>query len=275
MKGLCRPSRREEVSRLKELWKVCFEDEDAYIDHYFNQYYQPERALVLEAEGEADSMLLTFPFAMTMAEGTACPACYIYAFCTHPGEQGKGYGRRLLAYAEERARAAGCGAAVMVPGEESLFRFYQSLGYEASILCRKETLRQTGSGNYFPRPCSSEWYGQQREKWLMGLNHVSYPSEVLEYQHSLCRSSGGGFYELGDGIAAAEVDGDTVFIRELLAQAPEQAASALLMLLGGAKAEARFPVLPGQAGRRFGVVKWLEDGWRDKWQAGWLAFGFD
>lgn len=275
MTGRCRPSRWEEVPRLKSLWKECFGDEDTYIDHYFNVYYRPERALVLEVGGETVSMLLTFPFVITRAEGTGCPACYIYAFCTHPEERGRGYGRRLLAYAEEQVRRADCGAVVMVPGEESLFRFYESLGYEDSIFCREEALCQIGNGNYFPRPCSPEWYGQQREKWLTGLDHVSYPPEVLRYQHSLCRGSGGGFYELGDGVAAVEVDGDTLFIKELLTAEPGQAASALLMLLGGSKAEVRFPVLPGETGSRFGVVKWLKSGWQGQWQNGWMAFGFD
>jgi hypothetical protein len=42
-----RTSQLSEVPRLKELWKLAFGDADSYIDHFFRQYYRPERVLVL------------------------------------------------------------------------------------------------------------------------------------------------------------------------------------------------------------------------------------
>lgn len=277
MKGLCRPSRWEDVSRLKALWKACFGDEDTYIDHYFIAYYLPERALVLEAEGQVASMLLTFPFTLTMADRSLCPACYIYAFCTAPEAQGRGYGRQLLAYAEEQAALAGCGAAVMVPGEGSLFDFYEGLGYETAFFCREEEFSPNGTGLFFPRSCDLEVYTTLREKWLTGQCHVTYPLPVLDYQRSLCRNSGGGLYALGDGVAAAELDEDTLVIKELLASDPRQAAASLLALFGLKKATVRSPAQVGDSARRFGVVKWLAPGWRERWDrdTGYLAFGFD
>ncbi len=275
MNTVCRPSTAGEVPRLKALWKRCFGDEDGYIDHYFRTFYRPERALVLEAEGTVASMLLTFPFAVCTSDGACMPACYIYAFCTDPALQGRGYGRRLLSCGEDRAARAGCAAALMVPGEQSLFQFYESLGYESTVFCREQPFFPGQPGRCFPRPCTAEFYNRQREKWLKGLNHIRYPLPVLEYQKSLCRNAGGGFYDLGGGVAAAERDENQLLIRELLTDDPEAAASALLGLLGGETARVRLPVLPGETGQPFGVVKWLTPFRPASWANGWLAFGFD
>jgi GNAT superfamily N-acetyltransferase len=278
VKVLFRPSKREEIPRLKELWKVCFEDEEAYIDHCFECCYQPERVLVLEVMGRVVSMLMAFPYTMTAGDGSRCPAGYVYAFCTDPKERGKGYGRQLLACAERQLKAQGCQAVVMVPGEESLFQFYEALGYETACTMREETMLRNGNtGGILPCPCPSQIYGQQREKWLSGLCHVSYEVPELEYQRSLCRSSGGRMYLLGDGVATVEVDGDQLVIKELLTAQPEQAAAALMNLLGAERATVRFPVLPGESGVPFGVVKWFDDKMKNIWdkKTGWLAFGFD
>ncbi len=271
---MIRPSCLEDVPRLKALWNACFGDEAAYIDHYFKAYYHPDRALVLEEESEVVSMLLTFPFYLASDCGETIPVRYVYAFCTDPAQQGKGYGRSLLKAAEEAASHDGFSAVVMVPGEQSLFDFYATLGYAPLFTGQEKTFTPTGGGNYFPRPCTAQKYAQLRERWLFGVPHVSYDMETLEYQRSLCRNTGGGFYELGDSAAAVEVDGDTLYLKELLTADPAQAASALLTMLGASTAESRFPVLPGETGRPFGVVKWLTES-PFCLHNGWLAFGFD
>lgn len=275
---LCRASREQEVPRLKELWRLCFGDEEEYIDHYFTTYYRPERALVLEAEGEVWSMLLTFPFLLTQKEGTQCPACYIYAFCTHPQVQGRGYGRSLLAFAEKQAKKEGCSAAVMVPGEESLFRFYETLGYRSLGWLREAELFPTAEDELRPVPCTAEAYHARRESLLSGTPHVSYDGETLAYQERLCRSSGGGFFLLGQGAAAVEPEEDTLFVKELLYPQPEAGVSALLTHFHAKNAVVRVPVsAPGSQSwqeRPFAVVKPLGEA-LFSWQRGWLAFGFD
>lgn len=272
---LCRPSQETDISRLKELWKLCFGDEDSYIDHYFDTFYRPERALVLEAEGIVCSMLLTFSFTLTAAEGTRYPVCYIYAFCTDPEAQGKGYGRTLLAYAEETARQAGYTAALMVPGEKSLFDFYGSLGYEIGAVLHEEALSLSSAPDALLFPISPERYNQQRETWLTGIPHISYDAETLTYQHRLCLDSDGGFYQVSDGIAAVETDEGILYVKELLCHEPKAALSALMKHLNCQHAEIRLPVRSGESARSFGVVKWLAQRPTEPWDKGWLAFGFD
>lgn len=261
---------------MKLLWQRCFGDEESYIDHYFRQFFRPERGLVVEAEGKLCSMLLLFPFLLTAPSGEQHSASYIYAFCTLPEEQGKGYGRMLLAYAEKLALEQGCSATVMVPGEESLFRFYHSLGYETQGFLRERT-EYPGCAHFVPVPCPAEEYAALREAWLTGSPHVSYDGETLRYQESLCLRSGGGFYRLEDGIAAVERLEDGILVKELLCSHPKEAAAALMELLHAPWARLRLPPTPDhpQEERPFAVVKWLSPHLTPDWHHGWLAFAFD
>ena len=58
-----RTSVPEDIPAQRQLWKLAFGDEDAYIDNFYNIYYRPERVIVLEEGGcrditKADKALL-------------------------------------------------------------------------------------------------------------------------------------------------------------------------------------------------------------------------
>ncbi|MCC8076166.1 MAG: GNAT family N-acetyltransferase [Clostridiales bacterium] len=276
MTGLCRPSRREEVSQLARLWKICFGDTDDYIAHYFSTYYRPDRALVLEDGGKLRSMLLTFPNVLVTGEGKEVPACYIYAFCTAPEAQSQGYGRRLLAWAEEQAARQGIQLAVMVPGEASLFDFYETLGYRTVFFHREQIFTQTGPADCIPVPCDGAAYAARREALLEGTFHMAYPSEVLEYQRSLCRRTGGDLFLWEDGLAAVETDGATLYCKELLTAHPQEAVNALLSCFGMNRAVVRTPAESKDGAKGFAVAKSLVPGGDGQaTSTGYLAFAFD
>ncbi|MCD8146437.1 MAG: GNAT family N-acetyltransferase [Clostridiales bacterium] len=276
MTALCRVSHREEAPQLARLWKICFGDTDDYIGHYFSTYYRPSRALVLEDRGQLRSMLLTFPNVLVTGEGREVPACYIYAFCTAPEARSRGYGRRLLAWAEEQAARQGCRLAVMVPGEASLFAFYETLGYRTVFFHREQIFTQTGTEDCTPVPCDGAAYAARRETLLAGQPHMAYPPEVMDYQRSLCRRTRGDFFLLGDGLTAVETDGETLFCKELLTTHPQEAVNALLTHFGRERAVVRTPAGPEDKAKGFAVAKSLVPGGDGQAeQTGYLAFAFD
>ena len=267
-----------DAPRMQELWRRCFGDEQAYLDLCFDQGGAVSHGMLLEAEGVVQSMLLAFSQEMTLPEGDSVPMWYVYAFCTHPDGQSRGYGRTLLAWTEEEGRKAGAKAVVMVPGEPSLFRFYESLGYEtACFTWETEISRETKTP---PRQraerCDVETYQVLRERFLQGTSHVSCPLESLTWQKVLCDASGGGLYRIGDGVAAAECWGGSVILKELLAHQLPEAAQAVLTALNADHALVR-TVLPGTP-KPFGVVQWLDKETRRRWNQGqnrYLALAFD
>lgn len=268
----CRTARREDLPRLVELWHLCFGDEEGFIRRFFQWPAVLEGALVLEADGQVVSMLLTFP-----REVEGQPACYGYAFCTHPACQDRGYGRRLLAWAEDRAREQGRIALILVPGEESLYQFYRSLGYTETLLRRERRWkgpRPERSASPL-RPLSPEDYLKERSHWLQGVCSVGAGEEILAQQRRLSQATGGDLYQLPQGgVAAAELwDGKGV-VKELLCPDWTQGAAILAAGLGVEELTIALPPVPGKENAPFGVMKWL--GQRPaSWTVGYFAFAFD
>ena len=271
----CRTAAARDLPRLRTLWQLCFGDDAEDIDRLLSLLYAPGRGLVLEAEGQAESMLLSLPMTLVGQSGETRPVRYVYAFCTHPAAQGRGYGRALLAWAEQRAAAKGCAAVVMVPGEASLFDFYEGLGYQ------RDFPRRTLAGTAAALPGAAatavtpEEYGALRETLLTGTAHFRYPADILQAQQWLSRSSGGGLYTVTAGdslwLAAAEGgEGDTLLLRELLG--PAEAAPAAASALGEALGRGRWLLhTPGQ-GAPYGVVKWLGE---ERTEGCWLGLSLE
>ena len=200
-----RPTAPGDEGRLKTLWKVCFGDEDTYIGHFFAKGYVPGQGLVLETGGEIASMLLPFSQEIVGPDGTAVPVWYVYAFCTHPDCRSRGFGQRLLAWTEERGTLLGKRGVVMVPGEESLFSFYRTLGYQTCFSTWEQVIsRENQTALPQVAPCTLEEYRQLRARRLQGRWWVRYPGRSGTWQEALCWDSGGGLYRVGDGVAAVE-----------------------------------------------------------------------
>lgn len=255
----CRPATDCDLPRLKALWQRSFGDAAEEIGRLLACLYAPGRGLVLEAEGRVKSMLLSLPLTLVGRTGETRSARYVYAFCTDPAARSRGYGRTLLSWAEEQAAGVGCAAVVMVPGEESLFAFYEGLGYVRDF--PRRTMR--GAAAAVPgaalRRVTPEEYGEAREALLAGVPHCRCPLDFLRAQQALSLSSGGGLYAVtaagGRCLAAAEGgDDDSLVLRELLGDnGTREAAAALCAALGRRRWTLH---TPGQ-GAPYGVVKWL------------------
>ena len=156
-----------DLPALQQLWQEVFGDPPAFTDRFYNAF-GAECALVAIAgdfiagdeiandkipDGEIVAMLHTLPTALA-CEGQARWGAYLYALATSPAYRGRGIASRLLAYAESApfsapptlAGAGACGLSVpsrsaieftlLIPGEASLFSFYESKGYtrKAAVL---------------------------------------------------------------------------------------------------------------------------------------------
>ncbi len=271
---ICRTATPRDLPRLRTLWQLCFGDDAEDIDRLLSLLYAPGRGLVLEAEGQVKSMLLSLPMTLVGQSGETRPVRYVYAFCTHPSAQGRGYGRALLGWAEERAAAEGCAAVVMVPGEASLFVFYEGLGYQRDF--PRRTLAGTAAACPAAlSPVTPEKYGALRETLLTGTAHFRYPADILQAQQWLSRSSGGGLYTVtvGNALCLAAAEGgaeDTLLLRELLG--PAEAAPAAASALGEALGRGRWLLhTPGQ-GAPYGVVKRLGE---ERTEGCWLGLSLE
>lgn len=142
-------------------------------------------SFVAECDGQVAAMVHALP--QLLRAQTDCKAAYLYAIATKKEYRGRGLCRGLMAYAERMLDADCC---VLVPAEERLFSFYESLGYKTAFF-RSRTQGEAAA------ELSMAEYLRRREALLRHTPHMVY--EDLSYAQRLY---GLKFYETKEGITA-------------------------------------------------------------------------
>lgn len=288
-----RASRREEVPRLKELWKLAFGDENSYIDFFFERLYTPERMVLLAEDGVPMTMLALLPMTFSNRDGEPARMSYIYALATAPEARLKGYGRQLLNYADHYARQGGADCISTVPAEPSLHRFFGTVDFHECFSTRKvEFLRQklpkAGEGDAIS-PATPAEYNALRCGLLRGIPHLACADELVEYQKGLSRMEGADIYLISaagvQGCAAAEyLNEETVLVKELIiapeamAHAAAQIAKALPAVRYHFRTPAPWTGLPGSYIQPFAMMKWYDRAKQEAWGADtncYMGLAFD
>lgn len=196
-----RPSRWSEIPALRALWKAAFGDSDAYLDLFFSTAYAPDRSIVLP-EG---NVLLGAAYWLDCHLDDRKLA-YLYAVAIDPAHQNRGLGTALMQAIHARLAESGYQAALLVPGDEGLRRYYQRLGYE-TISHRNEYTARPGTPLPL-RPITAEEYALARQRYL------PEPAVIQEEENLALLARLAQFYE-GPGFAAAMAKDEPVCL-ELL-----------------------------------------------------------
>ena len=104
---------REQV---KSLWKLCFDDSEAFIELYFRLRYNNEVNLAIQSGEEVIAALQMLPYPMTFC-GQTVPTSYISGACTHPDYRSKGVMRELLSQSFARMLRNGVLFSTLIPAE--------------------------------------------------------------------------------------------------------------------------------------------------------------
>ncbi len=269
-----RLSRPEDVPRERELWRMSFGDDWAYIDTYFDHTHNPDWAVVLEDDdGVVQTMLIGFPVALSLPGEAAIPAIYYYALGTDPAVRRRGYGRALFRFAEQTFGGAVRPVMTLLPGEPSLYNFFLTIGYDdrnfsiRQLACAADAL-PASSGPV--RPAQADEYNALRERYLAGGAHLTFSDVYVSHQKRVARLYGGELLCFqtagGDGCASVEYAPDgTLLVKELLVPAG-QTEAALAAVIGAYPAASLLANLPNQPGfdplgsvAPYGVTHWLDD----------------
>ena len=287
-----RPSVPGDIPAQRELWKLAFGDSDAYIDNFYNLYYQPERVIVLEEEGAVRSMTAWFDTSFSVPGQGEYRAAYLYAVATHPDCRGRGLAGALLAGADEYFRTLNIPAVTTVPAEPSLHTFFGTNGFRECFRILGGTLRREEiplpPSNIF-RPASTEEYGQVREALLKDIPHIAYPTDALAYQAGCCALGNGGLFvgEAASGpvcLCAEQASDELVIVKECLGSDKRpvfldlpRIAPARQWEIRGPRPRDERPDLRGDLGK-FGMLKWLDPAPEKTWDwntVGYLGLAFD
>lgn len=114
--------------KVKELWRLCFNDSDEFTDMYFRLRYSNDINIALRNGGKVIAALQMLPYPMTFGE-KEIKTGYISGACTHPDYRNRGAMRELLAQAFDRMLHNGTVVSTLIPAEPWLFGYYAGVGY--------------------------------------------------------------------------------------------------------------------------------------------------
>lgn len=113
-----------QIPALRKLWQEAFGDDDAFLENFYNVAFAPDRCRCVSIDGEPVAALYWFDCQLA-----GQPIAYLYAVATKVAHRGKGLCRALMENAHNHLSYLGYAGTVLVPGENALFRMYESLGY--------------------------------------------------------------------------------------------------------------------------------------------------
>lgn len=224
-----RLAKKGEETYQKNIWKVCFGDQDSYIDLYFSNKYKPDETVVLLNKGDIAAMATMIPAKLVMPSGKALNLAMLYAVATHPKDQGKGFSTQIMAFCNKHLMEKGTDLSILVPAEEGLFDFYSKRGYQDAFYIREVTLTHEQIARFKTNinqvvsiePVEADEYNKRRRSLLVGNLYVDYKDEEIDYQKKICKQFGADLYGLNigetQGCAIIEwVDQNKIFIKEIL-----------------------------------------------------------
>lgn len=277
-----------DIPAQRELWALAFGDSGAYVDNFYENYYRPDRVLVLVEDGLIRAMTAWFDTTFVVPGKGSFRAAYLYAVATHPDCRGRGLAARLLADADRYFKGLSIPAVTTVPAEPSLHKFFGTNGFRECFTLGQTELRpgdRSGKGEGSLRPVTPAEYGAVRENLLARIPHIAYPVDALTYQAGCCAVDGGGLFagETEDGpvCLCAEGAGEGVMVlKELLGSpaAKERALSQLPQIVPAERWLVREPAAEEAEPWQFAMLKWLDEAQNKNWDwdsTAYLGLAFD
>jgi len=219
-----REIRPEDHPALAALWQSVFRDPGVCAEEFLR--FLPEMGS--GAAAFEDSRVLGAAYMVTalhLHEGGKSRRCgYLYAVAVEPDARGRGLGAALSRAAAELGRARGAELICTWPAEPGLYPWYERvLGARCALYRTQHTLDSAPGPSV--RPLDPAAYGPRREALLAGRPHLFCEPAALSFEAVNLAIYGGGLYAVGEGLAAAFVNGDVTEVVELLGAPPEAAAA--------------------------------------------------
>lgn len=130
----------EKKARIRELWQLCFHDDEQFVDLLFGHLYRDENALCFEERGVLTSALQMLPYRMTYGE-SVLEVSYISGAATRPEYRNRGLMGRLLRESFETMRSRAIPLSALIPAEPWLYGYYATKGYAPVFFGARVTSR--------------------------------------------------------------------------------------------------------------------------------------
>lgn len=189
---------------LRGLWKQAFGDEDTFLDSFFALGFSLERCRCVMIDGELGAAAYWFD----VSEGGKKLA-YIYAVATQKRFRGQGICHKLMAHVHGELAQSDYDGAVLVPGSEDLFRFYESMNYRPFGAMENCSCESSEEGVQLER-IGKETFARLRRE-LLPEGGVVQEGALLDFLAAQVE-----FYQGENCLLCASCREDTALIPELL-----------------------------------------------------------
>ncbi len=230
----------------RALWRLCFQDDERFVDFYFSQVATDEETLVHYTEGGEPIAHIGLPvYHLRLGEelGAEVACVYISGACMHPGHRRGGLMRQLMTQVlQETARRSPCShepdraAVILIPASEELRQYYaRHFGFvtigtrhyspevPADALLSYEPGQRPSAMPYDYRHSAHALLAHSRTLGGYGLYHSQHQWEALEREYALYPSSAIEYVQdeegLYLGLALARLSEGTIYIDYIVAQA--------------------------------------------------------
>lgn len=113
---------------VRDMWKICFGDPDAYMDIYFNHKYRNENTLIYIQDQKPVASLQMLFFNFTFY-GSEIPIAYLSGLCTLPYFRSRGYMKQLIIESYQVAKEREIPLMILVPQDKSVMSYYERFGF--------------------------------------------------------------------------------------------------------------------------------------------------
>ena len=216
-----------QLPALQALWQQAFGDTGDYLHSFFTTAFSPDRCRCIEIDGKVAAALYWLDCSCRGKK-----LAYLYAVATDTVYRGQGLCHRLMEDTHARLNAAGYAGAVLVPGSDSLFRFYEKMGYRPFGGIREFTAPAKTPAVPLRRVDAGEYAALRRQSLPQG--GVAQEGPTLAFLQTQAE-----FYAGEDALFAAVREDDHVFVPELLGNTA--LAGNVLTALGAATGTFRVP----------------------------------
>lgn len=197
------------------LWQEAFGDEREYIEFFLDGC--TDKVCIGATE---KGKLVSFLF---LLNGSVCKlSCkYIYAACTLKEYRGRGIMGKLISFAKGYCRDNGVDLIFLVPGEESLYSYYEKFGFVTKMMRAQMCFAAGGEAELFGRCTDVSEISRRRVELLSRLDSFTFDVGTTEYVVREFMSDGGEVYSF-DGengfLAFSYKKDENLFFKEFLAE---------------------------------------------------------
>lgn len=213
-------------SKVRELWNLCFDDEESFTELYFDKRYSEDINVCILQDDEVISALQMLPYPMTFHQHVI-PTAYISGACTHPAHRKKGVMKQLLSKSFTQMEDRGVLLTTLIPANDDLFHYYASVGYTPAfdyaerLFSAKTPADSCGISIKEVQSFDEDFYCFFESKMSERNCCIQHPKEDLDVILAAIQLDKGGVWaaykdERLTAIAFSYIDKETLRVMELL-----------------------------------------------------------